>query len=204
MHFLNISALLADSPTGSVWCNYPPLCFPPLAACHSQDRPTAAVTPIQSQQAVAFLPHLAVCPQPVGVGAAVAAGTGASPSCARAAVSLGCAAASLTPPNVSAASLEADALRPVAVLAVPVAPGGAVPIAAAMNSASAGGNQGPSCRMDKDGKVGAGLAPPTLTIIHHHHYCFKGVMWRIGGLNMAIQHSSTDCHHIACLIQCHI
>ncbi|XP_041913018.1 E3 ubiquitin-protein ligase SH3RF1 [Alosa sapidissima] len=118
------------------------------AACHSQDRPTAAVTPIQSQQAVAFLPHLAVCPQPLGV----AASAGASPSCARAGVSLGCAAASLTPPNVSAASLEVDGLRPVAVLAVPIAPGSAVPLGAAMTSASATGNQALPCRMDKDGK----------------------------------------------------
>uniref|UniRef100_A0A665SW25 E3 ubiquitin-protein ligase SH3RF1 n=1 Tax=Echeneis naucrates TaxID=173247 RepID=A0A665SW25_ECHNA len=34
------------------------------AACHSQDRPTAAVTPIQSVAPVTYLPHLAVCPQP--------------------------------------------------------------------------------------------------------------------------------------------
>ncbi|XP_062412792.1 E3 ubiquitin-protein ligase SH3RF1 isoform X2 [Sardina pilchardus] len=122
------------------------------AACHSQDRPTAAVTPIQSQQAVAFLPHLAVCPQPLGVMAA-SASAGASPSCARAGVSPGCAAASLTPPNVSAASLEVDGLRPLAVLAVPIAPGSVVPLGAAMTSASAaGGNQALPCRMDKDGK----------------------------------------------------
>ncbi|KAL2089853.1 hypothetical protein ACEWY4_014541 [Coilia grayii] len=130
------------------------------AACHSQDRPTAAVTPIQSQQAIAFLPHLAVCPQPVTVAsaasaaaaaaAAAAAGASPSPSCSRTTVSLGCAAASLTPPNVSAASLEADALRPVAVLAGPVIASGATVTLGAAAPPSA--NQALACRVDKDGK----------------------------------------------------
>lgn len=108
------------------------------------------MTPILPQQAVAFLPHLAVCPQPLP-----AAVGGAPPSCSRTAVSLGCAAASLTPPNVSAASLDADALRAVTVLAVPLAPGSAVSLGAAMPSAAAA-NQALACRMDKDGKVGEG------------------------------------------------
>ncbi|CAN9501026.1 unnamed protein product [Ophioblennius macclurei] len=71
------------------------------AACHSQDRPTAAVTPTQSAAPVTFIPHLAVGPPP----------TGAAQGCARAGAAMGCAAASLTPPNVSAASLEGDASR---------------------------------------------------------------------------------------------
>ncbi|XP_068599819.1 E3 ubiquitin-protein ligase SH3RF1 [Brachionichthys hirsutus] len=79
------------------------------AACHSQDRPTAAVTPLQSAAAVTFLPHLAVCPQP---------SSGPAQGCTRAGVAMGCAAASLTPPNVSAACLEGDALRPVPILTV--------------------------------------------------------------------------------------
>lgn len=76
------------------------------AACHSQDRPTAAVTPIQSALPVTYLPHLAVCQQP---------SSSPAQGCARVGVAMGCAAASLTPPNVSAASLEGDALRPVPV-----------------------------------------------------------------------------------------
>ncbi|XP_075943420.1 E3 ubiquitin-protein ligase SH3RF1 [Anarhichas minor] len=79
------------------------------AACHSQDRPTAAVTPIQSATPVTYLPHLVLCPQP--------SSSGPAQCCSRAGAAMGCAAASLTPPNVSAASLEGDALRPGAVLA---------------------------------------------------------------------------------------
>ncbi|XP_060885401.1 E3 ubiquitin-protein ligase SH3RF1 isoform X2 [Labrus mixtus] len=104
------------------------------AACHSQDRPTAAVTPIQSATPVAYLPHLAVCSQPSSCPAQ---------GCSRAGVAMGCAAASLTPPNVSAASLEGDGLRPVPVLAAPVNSSGLNP---ASNSAAL------ACRLDKDVK----------------------------------------------------
>uniref|UniRef100_A0A8C7DSR2 E3 ubiquitin-protein ligase SH3RF1 n=1 Tax=Oncorhynchus kisutch TaxID=8019 RepID=A0A8C7DSR2_ONCKI len=105
------------------------------AACHSQDRPTAAVTPIQSQTSVAYLPHLAVCQsQP---------SSNPAQGCVRAGVALGCASASLTPPNVSAASLDRDVLRPVADLTMPVAPG---------NSNSTSANSSLACRLDKDGK----------------------------------------------------
>lgn len=97
------------------------------AACHSQDRPTAAVTPIQS---VTYLPHAAICPQ----SAANAQG------CSRVGVAMGCAASSLTPPNVSAASLDGDALR-----SVPVGSNGI------LNPSS---NAALACRLDKDGKVG--------------------------------------------------
>ncbi|XP_047443426.1 E3 ubiquitin-protein ligase SH3RF1 [Mugil cephalus] len=105
------------------------------AACHSQDRPTAAVTPIQSAAAVAYLPHLAVCTQ-----------TSTSPAqgCNRVGVAMGCAAASLTPPNVSAASLDGDALRSVSVLAVPVGPGNSSALNPMSNSAAL------ACRLDKD------------------------------------------------------
>jgi hypothetical protein len=65
--------------------------------------------------------------------------------CVRAGVALGCASASLTPPNVSAASLDRDALRPVADLTMPVAPG---------NSNATSANSSLACRLDKDGKVG--------------------------------------------------
>ncbi|XP_053709615.1 E3 ubiquitin-protein ligase SH3RF1 [Synchiropus splendidus] len=101
------------------------------AACHSQERPTAAVTPIQSAAAVAYLPHL-VCAQP----------SGSAQVCARLGVAMSCAAASLTPPNVSAASLEGDALRPGPVLAVPLNSGNGALSSAAGNSALA-------CRLDR-------------------------------------------------------
>ncbi|KAM4548052.1 E3 ubiquitin-protein ligase SH3RF1 [Odontesthes bonariensis] len=107
------------------------------AACHSQDRPTAAVTPIQSATPVTYLPHLAVCPQP---------SSSPAQGCTRMGVAMSCAAVSLTPPNVSAASLEGDVLRPMPVLAVPVGSGNN----AAFNSSS--NNAVLACRMDKDGK----------------------------------------------------
>lgn len=110
---------------------------PFAAACHNQDRPTAAVTPIQSATPVTYLPHLAVCPQP---------SSSPAQGCTRAGVAMGCAATSLTPPNVSAASLEGDALRPVTVLTVgPVN-------SSALNPTS--NSTVLACRLDKDNKVG--------------------------------------------------
>uniref|UniRef100_A0A8C4EE13 E3 ubiquitin-protein ligase SH3RF1 n=1 Tax=Dicentrarchus labrax TaxID=13489 RepID=A0A8C4EE13_DICLA len=106
------------------------------AACHSQDRPTAAVTPIQSATPVTYLPHLAVCSQP---------SSGPAQGCTRAGVAMGCAAASLTPPNVSAASLEGEALRPVPILTVPVGP-----MNSALNPTS--NSTALACRLDKDVK----------------------------------------------------
>ncbi|KAM7410413.1 hypothetical protein PAMA_001720 [Pampus argenteus] len=103
------------------------------AACHSQDRPTAAVTPIQSATPVTYLPHLAVCTQPP---------TCPAQGCTRGGVAMGCAAASLTPPNVSAASLEGDALRAVPVLTVPVGAGNSP----ALNPVST--NAALACRLD--------------------------------------------------------
>lgn len=103
------------------------------AAAHSQDRPTAAVTPIQSGATVSFLPHLAVCAPPSSAPSSL--------NCARVAGAMGCAAASLTPPNVSAASLDGDALRPIPIPTVPNA---------ALNNTS--NNAALSCRLDKDGK----------------------------------------------------
>lgn len=99
------------------------------AAAHSQERPTAAVPPIQSGTSLAYLPHLAVCPTPSSAPSSL--------SCSRAGVGMGCAAASLTPPNVSAASLDGDALRPIATNAA---------------SNSAPNNTALACRLDKDGK----------------------------------------------------
>ncbi|XP_066533304.1 E3 ubiquitin-protein ligase SH3RF1 isoform X2 [Hoplias malabaricus] len=110
--------------------------------CHSQDRPTAAVTPIQSQNTMAFMPHLAVCPQP---SPGPSSGPTSSPVSSRMGVAMGCAAASLTPPNVSAASLEVDAMRQNNMVSLPVNPGNA------KNLGATATNQG-ACRLDKDCK----------------------------------------------------
>ncbi|KAF6717250.1 E3 ubiquitin-protein ligase SH3RF1 [Oryzias melastigma] len=114
------------------------------AACLSQDRPTAAVPPVQAAAPVSFLPHLVVCQQ-----------SSSSPAqgCARAAVAMGCAAASLTPPNVSATCLEGEALRPVPVLAVPVCPGSGAAVSASFSAAAL------ACRAEKDVKVAADSHP---------------------------------------------
>nr|XP_033477714.1 E3 ubiquitin-protein ligase SH3RF1 isoform X2 [Epinephelus lanceolatus] len=77
-----------------------------------------------------------VCPQP---------SSNPAQCCTRAGVAMGCAAASLTPPNVSAASLEGDALRPVAVLTVPGSGN-----SSALNSTS--NSTALACRLDKDVK----------------------------------------------------
>ncbi|XP_051955215.1 E3 ubiquitin-protein ligase SH3RF1-like [Xyrauchen texanus] len=110
------------------------------AVCHSQDRPTAAVMPIQSHNPVAYFSNSAVCLQPSPV---LSSSPGSSSS--RLGVAMGCAAASLTPPNVSAASLDSDAMRPVTVVALPVAHG-------STKSFGAVSNHGVACRLDKDCK----------------------------------------------------
>uniref|UniRef100_A0A8C2CH04 E3 ubiquitin-protein ligase SH3RF1 n=1 Tax=Cyprinus carpio TaxID=7962 RepID=A0A8C2CH04_CYPCA len=107
------------------------------AVCHSQDRPTAAVMPIQSHNPVSYLPSTAVVLQ-----ASPVLGSSPGSSSARVGVAMSCAAASLTPPNVSAASLDSDAMRPVTVVALPVNP-------KSLGSAS---NHGVACRLDKDCK----------------------------------------------------
>ncbi|XP_048062700.1 E3 ubiquitin-protein ligase SH3RF1 [Megalobrama amblycephala] len=110
------------------------------AVSHSQDRPTAAVTPIQSHNPVAYLPSTAVVLQ-----ASPVLGSSPGSSSARVGVAMGCAAASLTPPNVSAASLDGDVMRPVSVVTLPVNPGSA-------KSLGAASNHGVACRLDKDCK----------------------------------------------------
>ncbi|KAM8874471.1 E3 ubiquitin-protein ligase SH3RF1 isoform 1-T2 [Spinachia spinachia] len=71
------------------------------AACHNHERPAIIGTPAQpAATPLAYLPHL---PSP---------SSGSNPCCLRPSAAMGCAAASLTPPNVSAASLDGDSLRP--------------------------------------------------------------------------------------------
>jgi len=119
------------------WPNAAPL-LPPPAASHGQDRPTASVPPLQSAPPGAFLAY----PAP-----AACSGSAHGPS--RVGVALGCASASLTPPNVSAASLDADGQRHT------VGPGNG-----SLNNAGL-----PlSCRLDKDAKVSALLSYETLCI----------------------------------------
>ncbi|CAB1332039.1 unnamed protein product, partial [Coregonus sp. 'balchen'] len=93
------------------------------AACHSQDRPTAAVTPIQSQTSVAYL---AVCQSQT----CSSSSSNPAQGCVRAGVALGCAATSLTPPNWQ----SSPCLSP---------PG---------NGSSTSANSSLACRLDKDGK----------------------------------------------------
>ncbi|KAK5870421.1 hypothetical protein PBY51_025056 [Eleginops maclovinus] len=101
------------------------------AACQSQDRPAASVTPLQPPPPGSYLPHLTLQPSP-------------AQCCSRGGAAMGCAATSLTPPNVSAASLEGDVLRPLAVLSV------SGNSSAALNPPS--GSNAPPFRLDKDGK----------------------------------------------------
>lgn len=98
-HTLLFSALLSRSPVSA----------------HSQERPTAAVTPIQVQSAAGLPHHPLASPQPpgpMGPPAHVAAG-----SLGRVGAPLACAAA---PPSLPAASLETEpGGRPVTVLPGP-------------------------------------------------------------------------------------
>uniref|UniRef100_A0A3P9J5V1 E3 ubiquitin-protein ligase SH3RF1 n=1 Tax=Oryzias latipes TaxID=8090 RepID=A0A3P9J5V1_ORYLA len=103
------------------------------AACHCQDRPAAAVTPVHAAAPVTFLPHLVVCQQ---------SSSNPAQGCARAAAAaMGCAAASLTPPNVSATCLEGETARP-----VPVCPGSGAAVSASFAAAAL------ACRAEKDVK----------------------------------------------------
>ncbi|XP_077964929.1 E3 ubiquitin-protein ligase SH3RF1 isoform X2 [Gasterosteus aculeatus] len=96
-------------------------------AGHNHDRPAPAGTPAQPPAApLAYLPHLA------------SPSSGPAQCCSRASAAMGCAAASLTPPNVSAASLDGDALRPAVVSVSGIDP----------TSSSAA----LACRLDKDVK----------------------------------------------------
>ncbi|XP_033891852.2 E3 ubiquitin-protein ligase SH3RF1 [Acipenser ruthenus] len=105
------------------------------AAAHSQERPTAAVTPIQSQSPVAYITTVSV-PSHIPVSAqqlpAQAVYT-IPPTVTWPTIPLSCTTASLTPPNVNATSLDSEGLlRPVAMVAVPITPVSALPAGTAM------------------------------------------------------------------------
>ncbi|XP_067838571.1 E3 ubiquitin-protein ligase SH3RF1 isoform X2 [Heptranchias perlo] len=82
------------------------------AAAQGQERPTAAVTPIQAHNPASSIPTTPVAPQQVGSlqhSQAVAPFTAvAAPAAARPGVALTSAAAAITPPNISATSLEGE------------------------------------------------------------------------------------------------
>ncbi|KAJ8333134.1 hypothetical protein SKAU_G00420300 [Synaphobranchus kaupii] len=114
------------------------------ASCHSQERPTAAVMPIQSQAPAPYLSHLSGPGHP-GVALSSAATSLTPPNVS---------AASLTPPNASSASLDGETtMRP---MAVPIAPGDTTPIALSNTTPIASGSSAPAftCRSDKKEKKG--------------------------------------------------
>lgn len=120
-----------------------------LVAAHSQERPTAAVTPIQAQSstclipAAVIIPHHSVASQQLQPQLPNTASYVTAVNVNRSTVPLPCAAASLNSPNIAAASLEGD-LSGRTVNTHPGAPA---------SPESAGGNAAIS-KADKDVKVG--------------------------------------------------
>uniref|UniRef100_A0A4W3JUD1 E3 ubiquitin-protein ligase SH3RF1 n=1 Tax=Callorhinchus milii TaxID=7868 RepID=A0A4W3JUD1_CALMI len=78
------------------------------AATHGQERPTAAVTPIQAYNPVTPISATPVAPQQVTSTQHHQAGQTVAPFAPRSAVALSSAAVAITPPNISAASLEGE------------------------------------------------------------------------------------------------
>uniref|UniRef100_V9K8J7 E3 ubiquitin-protein ligase SH3RF1 n=1 Tax=Callorhinchus milii TaxID=7868 RepID=V9K8J7_CALMI len=78
------------------------------AATHGQERPTAAVTPIQAYNPVTPISATSVAPQQVTSTQHHQAGQTVAPFAPRSAVALSSAAVAITPPNISAASLEGE------------------------------------------------------------------------------------------------
>ncbi|XP_009633617.1 E3 ubiquitin-protein ligase SH3RF1 [Egretta garzetta] len=101
-------------------------------AAHSQERPTAAVTPIQAQSPTCLIPAAVIIPHHSVV-------KGNPPT-----IPLACAAASLNSPNIAASSLEGD----ISGRTVNTHPG---PPASPESALAVGGNAAVS-KADKDGK----------------------------------------------------
>lgn len=144
-----------------------PSCHPSVAA-HNQERPTAAVTPIQVQNAACLgpasvgLPHHTLASQPLPPMAGPAAHVAAAVSIGRTSAPLACAAgASLASPNMTTAALETEpSARTVTILpGLPTSPESA---ASACGNSSAG-------KPDKDSKV---RAPPL---------CYSLMFWGLFG-----------------------
>lgn len=123
-----------------------------LVAAHSQERPTAAVTPIQAQSptclvpAAVIIPHHSVASQQLQPQLPNTAAYVTAVNVNRSTIPLACAAASLNSPNIAASSLEGD-INGRTVNTHPGAP------ASPESALAAGGNTAVN-KADKDGKVG--------------------------------------------------
>ncbi|XP_065592374.1 E3 ubiquitin-protein ligase SH3RF1 [Cyrtonyx montezumae] len=119
-------------------------------AVHSQDRPTAAVTPIQAQNqtclipAAVIIPHHSVASQQFQPQLPNTAAYVTAVNANRSTIPLACAAASLNSPNVPASSLEGD-ISGRTVNTHPVAP-------ASPESSSGAGGSAAISKSDKDVK----------------------------------------------------
>ncbi|KAJ7422379.1 E3 ubiquitin-protein ligase SH3RF1 [Pitangus sulphuratus] len=119
-------------------------------ASHSQERPTAAVTPIQAQSptclipAAVIIPHHSVASQQLQPQVPNSAAYVTAVNVNRSTIPLACAAASLNSPNIAASSLEGD-ISGKTVNTHPGAP-------ASPESALATGGSAAVSKADKDGK----------------------------------------------------
>ncbi|XP_076192659.1 E3 ubiquitin-protein ligase SH3RF1 isoform X2 [Aptenodytes patagonicus] len=119
-------------------------------AAHSQERPTAAVTPIQAQSptclvpAAVIIPHHSVASQQLQPQLPNTAAYVTAVNVNRSTIPLACAAASLNSPNIAASSLEGD-INGRTVNTHPGAP------ASPESALAAGGNTAVN-KADKDGK----------------------------------------------------
>lgn len=123
-----------------------------IVAAHNQERPTAAVTPIQAQSptclipAAVIIPHHSVASQQVQPQLPNTAAYVTAVNVNRSTIPLACAAASLNSPSVAASSLEGD-ISGRTVNTHPGAP-------ASPESALAAGGSAAASKADKDSKVG--------------------------------------------------
>lgn len=122
-----------------------------LVAAHSQERPTAAVTPIQAQSPTCLIPAAVIIPhhsasQQLQPQLPNTAAYVTAVNVNRSTIPLACAAASLNSPNIAASSLEGDTSGRT-VNTHPGAP-------ASPESALAAGGNAAASKADKDGKVG--------------------------------------------------
>ncbi|XP_027754311.1 E3 ubiquitin-protein ligase SH3RF1 [Empidonax traillii] len=119
-------------------------------ASHSQERPTAAVTPIQAQSptclipAAVIIPHHSVASQQLQPQVPNSAAYVTAVNVNRSTIPLACAAASLNSPNIAASSLEGD-ISGKTVNTHPGAP-------ASPEGALAAGGSAAVSKADKDGK----------------------------------------------------
>lgn len=127
-------------------------CSVVLVAAHSQERPTAAVTPIQAQSptclipAAVIIPHQSAASQQLQPQLPNTAAYVTAVNVNRSTIPMACAAASLNSSSIAASSLEGD----ISGRTVNAHPGAPVSPESVL---AAGGNSSVS-KVDKDGKVG--------------------------------------------------